>query len=194
MNDNFRDYATILGQLITISLILILGLFLIYLKIPGNGGLCDPEQIMYVILWLVFLTIDITFIINSLIYYRKRKWIKYRIIAAYSTLSIVLLAFSFRWLIIHFYYGNATYKIINDGVNEDFISINIVLYENGKFFSKTYQNCENENTGTYNINGNLLILKFNNKKHNFLGTRYLINDSHLKCLNGTTDVKLIMKE
>ena len=74
-----KNTLIIIGQFIIVSLILLLGLFLAHMKIPGNGALCDAEQIMFAGTWIIFGPLAFGIIINSWIFLAKGKWRNYRI-------------------------------------------------------------------------------------------------------------------
>jgi hypothetical protein len=187
---NLKNVLIIIGQVIVVSFALFFGLFLIYMKIPGNGALCDAEQIILVGTWAIFLPLVFGIVINSWINYVKGKWRKYRI-ATISIITILLfLSIFLRPIIMKIYYGKEQHVI----ESENPISIKIQLFENGKFFAYTYNiSCESENTGTYNLKENILILNFKKEKSNYLGTEYRIENEDVKCLNCDNTYELKIK-
>ena len=187
---NFKDIFRILGQIISVSLVLFFGSFLIEFNIPGNGGLCDPEQIFFAGFWMIFLLISIGLIINSLVYYQKNKWKNYRI--AVIILTIILLFFSVftREIVMTTYYG----KPINIIKGTEPVIVKIQLYKNGKFFAYTYDAaCEIENTGTYSLSDNILTLNFKEEKSKYLGTTYKIENNHVHCTDCEENYELTIK-
>ena len=170
----------ILGQIIAILIVFSIGGFILFTKTPGNGALCDPEEVLLVITYLLFIISVILFLINSINHHSKNDWKKYRIIMITLTLSMIMLTFSLRMLYFKIAYGNEKYLIENKNGNDVFIKIK--LYENGKFFSYTYDaSCESENIGTYNISGNNLTFNYANEKSKYLENRYTIDDKELVC-------------
>ena len=185
-----KNILIIIGQLITVSLFLFLGFFLIYMKIPGNGAICDAEQIMLFGTWIIFIPLAFGLIINSWIFYKKGKWKNYRIILIMVALILILLSISMREIIMATYYGNE--KNVIEGENPVFIKIQ--LFENGKFFAYTYDiSCESENTGTYNLTNNKLNLNYTNEKSEYLGTEYKIENNNVNCLNCEQNYELKIK-
>jgi|AntDeeMinimDraft_5_1070356.scaffolds.fasta_scaffold20651_1 hypothetical protein len=187
---NIKNVFIIIGQIITVSLVLFFGLFLTYMKIPGNGALCDAEQIMLVGTWAIFIPLVFGIIINSWIYYAKGKWKNYRITIIVITSVILFLSVFLRQLIMTTYYG----KEKNVIENENPVVIKIQLFENGKFFAYTYDiSCESENVGTYNLKENILKLNFKNEKPEYLETEYRIENNDVKCLNCENKYELKIK-
>ena len=187
---NIKNVLIIIGQVVVVSFALFFGLILIYMKIPGNGALCDAEQIILVGTWAIFLPLVFGIVINSWINYAKGKWKKYRI-ATISIITILLfLSIFLRPIIMKIYYGKEQYII--ESKNPIFIKIQ--LFENGNFFAYTYDiNCESENTGTYNLKGDMLKLNFKKEKSNYLGTEYRIKNEDVKCLNCDHEYELKIK-
>jgi len=185
-----KNTLIIIGQFITVSLILLLGFILVDMKIPGNGGLCDAEQIMLAGTWIIFIPLVFGIIINSWIYYGKGKWKKYRIAIIVITSIILFLSVFLRQIIMTTYYGKEKNVIENE--NSTFIKIQ--LFENGKFFASTYDiSCENENIGTYSLKENILKLNYKNEKSEYLETEYRIENNDVKCLNCEDKYELKIK-
>ena len=185
-----KNILIIIGQLVLVPLTLFLGIFLIYMEIPGNGALCDAEGIMLVGTWTIFLPLFLGIIINSWINYKKGKWKKYRIVIISIFITILFLSIFSRPIIMETYYG----KEKNVIESESPIFIKIQLFENGKFFAYTYDiSCESENTGTYNLTNNKLTLNYTNEKSKYLETEYKIEDSNVNCLNCKKNYELKIK-
>ncbi len=177
---NVRNVLIIIGQVIIVSFALFFGFFLLYMEIPGNGALCDAEEIMLVGTWSIFLALVLGIIMNSWNNYKKGKWKKYRIVIISIITAILFLSFFLRPIIMTIYYGKEENVI--EGENP--IYIKIQLFENGNFFAYTYDiSCETENTGTYNLIKNKLNLNYKNEKSKHLGTKYKIENSNVKCLD-----------
>ena len=69
------------------------------------------------------------------------------------------------------------------------------MFENGKFIAYTHDtSCADEYTGQYVLVQSDLLLDFGNKPSNYLGTKYVIKGSQVKCLNCTEDFKLEIKQ
>ena len=172
-----KNVLIIIGQIITVLLFLLTGSLLIHMKIPENGAICDPEQIMLFGTWIIFISLGIGLLINSWIFYLKGKWKKYRV----GIISTTLIFFFFlRQIIITIYFGKEI-KLIE---GNDLIHIEVKLYDNGKFFAYTYDiSCESENIGTYTLTDNKLYLKFKSEKPKYLGTEYQIENEVVKCLD-----------
>lgn len=184
---SIKNTLIIAGQIIITSLILLLGYLLIDMKIPGNGALCDAEQIILFGVWIIFILLTFGLIINSWIFYIKEKWKKYRILSIVISSILIILAISFRQIILTTYYGKE--KSIIEGQNP--INIKIQLFENGKFFAYTYDiSCESESIGTYKLTNNLLKLKYKNKKSDYLGTEYRIENGNVNCLDCENNYEL----
>ena len=182
-----KKAAIIFGQIFILFLILLFGIFLIDLKIPGNGGICDAEQILLFWTWVIFVLLVGGITINSFIFYAKNKWKKYRIGVILTCSILLFLSIFLRGIVNSIYFGKEKFLLES---NES-IFIKIQLFENGKFFAYTYDiSCEIENYGTYKISNNKLNLNFKNKKSEYLGTEYIINNNKVNCLNCKQNIEL----
>lgn len=183
-----KSILIIIGQVITVLLFLLLGFLLIDMKIPGNGAICDPEQIMLLRTWIFFILLGIGLFINSWIFYSK--WKKYRIGIISMVLFFFFLSIFLRQIIMLINYG----KEINLLEGNDPVYIKIKLYDNGKFFAYTYDaSCESENIGTYKLTDNKLIFKFKREKSEYLGTEYRIENNLVDCLDCENKYQLKIK-
>ncbi|WP_422092090.1 hypothetical protein [Tenacibaculum ovolyticum] len=187
---NIKNVLIIIGQIIVVSLTLFSGIFLLYLEIPGNGALCDAEQIMLVGTWTFFIPLAFGIIINSWIFHKKGKWKNYRISIILVTSILLFFSISLREIIMATYYGKEK-NVIEAEIP---VFIKIQLFENGKFFAYTYDiSCESENTGTYNLTDNKLNLNYKNEKSKYLGTEYKIENNNVNCLNCEQNSELKIK-
>ncbi len=170
----------IIGQVFVLFLISFFGWFLIEMKIPGKGAICDAEQLYLFLTWCVFIFISVGMIINSSLYYMKSKWKRYRVIVILFISSLLFCSIFLRAIIMTVYYGTEKYVI----EAEELVFIKIQLFENKKFFAYTYNAaCELENIGTYNIIEGVLTLNYKNEKSEYLGTKYRIENDKIDCLN-----------
>ncbi len=187
----FKKFLIIFGQIITISLALLFGTFLIYLKIPGNGALCDPEQIMYAGTWFVFILLVLGILINSLNNYVKGKWKSYRIVSITLIITLLISSIFTRNIVMAIYYGKE--KNVIEVENPQYVKIR--LFENGRFFAYTYDaSCETENIGTYKLSNHILKLTFENEKSKYLGTTYIIQSNNVRCLDCKDNYELMLKQ
>ena len=184
----------IISQLIALTTFLFLGGLILFTKIPGYGAICDAEQIYLVYLYLLFIIVFFLFLVNSIHYYKKNNWKKYRLFVIRLSVLILFLIFSLRSIYTLLYYGFAEYKIENRD-NDKGVITQITLYKNGKFFSYTYDcSCETENSGTYKITDKELKLYFNTEKPVYLDTIYKINGNLLTCENCAHNNMLIFNK
>ncbi|WP_420571205.1 hypothetical protein [Kordia sp.] len=168
----------------------VLSFSLIYLKIPGYGGLCDADQIVFVLVWFVFFVTSVGFMLNSWIFYNKNNWKPYRIFAISVTAALIFLCIFLRQIIMFVQFGNEKYVI----EGENFVFVKIQLFENGRFFAKTFDvACDRESVGTYELSKNTLELHFENENPDYLGTTYQIKNSEVICLNCDQDYNLKIK-
>lgn len=183
----------IIGQCIAIVSLLLLGGVLIYLQIPGQGGICDADQMLYVSIIGLFILISLLFMLNSIIFYFKGHWIKYRLLSIIFISIMILSSVFLRKIILTIAYGKEKISLTsnpNSGVH-----IKLKLYKNGKFYSYTYDiSCEEENIGTYTILDYELKLEFKDEKSEFLGTRYKIVDKEVECIDCKFDNGLVIQE
>ena len=150
----------IIGQLIILSIVSFLGGILIYMKIPGNGELCDAGQIFLVYLWGLFLLASFLLTANSIILYRKNHWKKHRLFSLFLVSILLTSSLMLRPVIKYFSFGQETMRIVNN--DDDWLFIDITLYKNGTFFSQIYDlSCEEEIVGKYTITNQILNLKYN---------------------------------
>jgi glucan phosphoethanolaminetransferase (alkaline phosphatase superfamily) len=177
-----KIFLKIIGQTIVFGIVILLGILLSWEQIPGNKNICDAGQGFYGLAWLIFIIISIALFINSWIFLKKRSWKKYRITVMIICILIVLISLSIRSVIFQVSYGKEKHKIENtENYNQ---LIEIKLYENGKFYSWTYDmSCQIENIGTYKLNENKITLEFENEnaKSEYLGTEYLIENDKVIC-------------
>ena len=194
MKNNFNKIkliSKIFGQIITILTIFTLGFFLISLKKPGNGAICDPEQLFLFATYVIFLISAIGIIINSIFHYKRNNWKIYRIITIiFSSIMIYLVMTINRERYLNKNYGKLKYEITSK--NSIPVIIDIKLYENNKFFAYTYDGaCESENIGTYKLSNKKLILNFENKKSEYLNKTYDIKENKIFCNDSNSNVSLI---
>ncbi|WP_430413183.1 hypothetical protein [Kordia sp.] len=178
-----KIFLKILGQIIALGIVIFLGILLTWEQIPGNKNICDAGQGLYGLAWLIFIIISIALFINSWIFLNKNNWKKYRITVMIICVLIVLISLTLRSVIFQVSYGKEKHKIENtENYNQ---LIEVKLYENGKFYSWTYDmGCQLENIGTYKLNGNKITLEFGNEKSEYLGTEYLIENDKVVCNKG----------
>ncbi len=176
----------IFGQIIIGVIIISLGISTISFTIPGNRNFTDADQI-YLFYRGAFLTVCIIgFLINSVIFYKKKQWPKYRKIAILLTILLVVLIFTMRNIITGTYYGKVLYTITN--TNNAYTIIKLRLFQNKKFISETYDMCYNvENTGTYVLTDNELMLEFKEDKSQYLETQYRLKGDSLKSINSENE-------
>lgn len=182
-----KNGLIITGQAISVLLFLLLGCFLIHMKIPGNGAICDSEQIILFETWIIFILLGIGLLINSWIFYLKKKWKKYRIGIILMIMIFFFVSAIPRTIIMSTIYGKETNLIEGNTP----VYIKIKLYKNGNFFAYTYDtSCESENIGTYQLIDNKLNLSFKNEKSEYLGTEYQIENEWVNCLDCENKGKL----
>ncbi len=170
----------IISQVFVLFLASFLGWLLIEMKIPGKGAICDAGQLYLFLTWCVFIFISVGIIINSRTYYIKGKWKKYRVVVGLFISVLLFFSIFLRAIIMTVYYGREKYVI----EAKELVFIKIQLFENKKFFAYTYNAaCEVENIGTYNIIEGVLTLNYKNEKSEYLGTKYLIENDKIDCLN-----------
>jgi hypothetical protein len=173
----------VLGQSILLLIVLLVGSLLIWERIPGNGSICDPGQHFYFVAWVIFIGLSSALIINSWFFLKRNHWKQYRIAALTIVTLLLMIAFSIRPMVFSLTYGNEKYVLENQ--EESFEQIKLKLYENEKFFSWTYDmGCQIENTGTYTFEKGRIVLSFDNKKSDYIGTEYLIADKRFVCVKG----------
>ena len=175
-----KNMLIISGQMVIHIIFLVLVIPLIYMEIPGYGAICDSNQVILFVYWIILIPFSFGIIINSLHYLKRGKWTTYRILSILIVSCFILFAIRLRPLIFQKYYGkeeNALYGV-------DPVFIKIQLFENGTFFARTSDlNCESENTGQYTYSHNILVLDYANEKSAYLGTTYEINNNRACCLN-----------
>ncbi|MCB4800281.1 hypothetical protein [Neotamlana laminarinivorans] len=177
----------IVGQAIALGTVCFLGFSLSWEQIPGNKNICDAGQWLYGMAWFIFTTSCLALFINSLIFLKKRNWIKYRIIVIIICSLLILTSLNIRSILFQTSYGKIKLEIQNAENNYELIQIK--LYENGKFYSTIYDmSCKLEYIGTYQLNENILILKFKNEKSEYLGTEYYIKNKKLICTKNCEDI------
>jgi len=169
----------IIGQTITTFIVFALAALFISLRIPQNDGMCDADNLVLALLYQIFTFSSIGLLINSIYFFKKNNWKRYRtvIIVLILITFLVMLVFQ-RNLYIKVTYGNEKYLI--GAKNNDSISANIKLYDNHKFISEIYsKSCLIETIGGYEITKEKLILHFNNKQCKYLGKYYQIKHNVL---------------
>ena len=187
-----KKILKIFGQVITGILILVLGISWISFTIPGQRNFCDADQIYMYYFGLLFIFITIGFLINSIVFLRKKQWTKYRIIAISLTLLIGLLILSTRGIMTKTIYGRTMYTITNQ--DNAYTLIKIRLFKNHKFISVTYNlSCNIENIGAYKLTDNELTLTFEGEKSEYLETRYGLKNDTLKSLDNENEILIMNK-
>ncbi|WP_298419978.1 hypothetical protein [uncultured Kordia sp.] len=172
----------IIGQVIMLSIVLVFGIILIWEQLPGNRNICDAGSIYYVIAWFIFIITTIALLLNSWVFFNKQNWTKYRLIIITICISLIFTSFSIRWLIFQVSYNQEKYSF--ESTENSFQFIEIKLYENGKFYAQTYDmSCQMEHIGTYTIQENEITILFKNQKSKYIGTKYLMKNTTLVCLN-----------
>lgn len=183
----------IFGQIIVGIVIISLGSSLVNFIIPGNRDFCDADQIYMFYFGVTFLIVSLGFLINSIIFYKKKQWIRYRICAITLTLLLGLLIISTRSVMTKLLYGKVSHIITNE--NGEFPYIKVRLYRNKKFISETYDvSCNIETKGTYELADNELILHFKGEKSSYLETKYKIINDTLTCIDCENEIRLILNK
>jgi hypothetical protein len=174
----------IIGQLVIWGLILLTGGLLFFMAIPGNGGFCDAEQGLLVFSWGVFLLASLLLILNSVYFFNKKDWTKYRLVSIVLIISLLVLSFGLRPLIFALFYGQESTLIEN--TEDNGLYVDLKLFENGKFYSEIYDlSCEEEIPGEYIIKEDLLELEYEKdsyylgKKFRIVGNEFISLDSNL---------------
>ena len=78
MNKKLTNIIRIVGQLISISIFVLVGGLLVHFRIPGNNTFTDNDAGPLALVYGIFLIIGIGLLLNSLIFKQKNHWKKYR--------------------------------------------------------------------------------------------------------------------
>ncbi len=183
----------IFGQFITVILLLCFAIPWIIQTIPGHQSFADNARMFRFIFMVIFIVIAIGFLINSIIYYRKKQWTTYRVVAIIFILLLGLSIVSTRSVVTKILYGKVLYTITNE--DDAYTVVTIRLFENKRFISETHAvGGYSENYGTYDITDKELNFKFKRLDFNHLETRYRLSNDILYCNNGKSEIKLILNK
>jgi hypothetical protein len=192
--DQFLKVLRIIGQVLTLSSIVLFAYPLIELKLPGKRIFTDQDQIGMAIFGALFFITTFGLLLNSTIMFSKKHWKNYRLIAVIISVIFISLVLLPRENIVKLILGKPNHSFNRVDKNEKYATatMKIRLFENGKFLSETYDaHLNNENIGNYTFENGNLNLDFHNEKSEYMGTEFkMINDT-LNCLNCKEKVKLI---
>lgn len=102
---NVKNVFIIIGQTISVSLFLIIGLSFINNQIPGHRAICDAENIFIFKALILFVLLGIALFINSWYHIKKNKWKKYRIVLITIIPFIFCLSLFLRRMIVPIFFG-----------------------------------------------------------------------------------------
>jgi hypothetical protein len=202
MNKKLTNIIRIVGQLISISIFVLVGGLLVHFRIPGNNTFTDNDAGPLALVYGIFLIIGIGLLLNSLIFKQKNHWKKYRTGIIVLVIGFGLLVFIPRDVIKWTFFGGKKMEFTSIK-NSDFIWVKLELYKNNDFLCSTSHGGEmtEETLGEYKLKNNVLELYLKNgisehtknrsqTLYENIGTKYRILNDTLICMNCEKEIKL----
>jgi hypothetical protein len=202
MNKKLTNIIRIVGQLISISIFVLVGGLLVHFRIPGNNTFTDNDAGPLALVYGIFLIIGIGILLNSLIFKQKNHWKKYRTGIIVLVIGFGLLVFIPRDVIKWTFFGGKKMEFTSIK-NSDFIWVKLELYKNNDFLCSTSHGGEmtEETLGEYKLKNNVLELYLKNgisehtknrsqTLYENIGTKYRILNDTLICMNCEKEIKL----
>ncbi|MBC8753696.1 hypothetical protein H2O64_03385 [Kordia sp. YSTF-M3] len=188
---NIKKISIAFVQIILTVLLLLSGFLLIYTRIPGNGAVCDADQMIYFLVIVVFTISSIGLLLSTSALFSNSKWKKYKFFTITLICLLTFLIFSTR-KIMFMTKGEKEMMLVSD----DFYTLEIQLYKSGDFFSYSFDgiSCEAESLGTYEVSDGVLKLIFKTKKPLLLGSLYTIDKEEVHCIDCPVSQKLKLVE
>ncbi|MFS4482269.1 hypothetical protein ACKGJY_04585 [Hyunsoonleella sp. 2307UL5-6] len=202
MNKKLINIIRIVGQLISISIFVLVGGLLVHFRIPGNNTFTDNDAGPLALVYGIFLIIGIGLLLNSLIFKQKNHWKKYRTGIIVLVIGFGLLVFIPRDVVKWTFFGGKKLEFTSIK-NPDFIWVKLELYKNNDFLCSTSHGGEmtEETFGEYKLKNNVLELHLKNgisehTKNRYktlyenIGTKYRILNDTLICMDCEKEIKL----
>jgi len=180
-----------LVQVTFVGVLLFTGFILLQVKWPGYQTYTDNDAGLFYYISVVFMCALILLFLNSVLFYFLKHWRIYRLYIACFTVLLLILVILPREYFVKALLSNeqTTYK--SEFNNESLYYINIRLFEAGKFLAETSDfEYTVENIGDYLIEHDTLTLKFKNLKSNYIGSKFLIINNELHCIDCSEEIDL----
>jgi len=186
----FIDRARAVGQLgVHLLLLLFAGVYVDFLW-PGHMDYTDQDMVLVYETALIVGGIWVLFLVNTIIFWRRKHWTKYRKRTGVYLVILPFVVGSLRPVVFGLVFG-AEDRVFVQVEEEEFVLAELRLYENGRFYAQAYGTWMVENTGRYEWAEKELVLEYDDTPSPHMDRSYTLEGERLMPKDSTRQVLVV---
>jgi len=169
-------------RILTLALVVLFLLFasgvLVEWRLPGNNDWTDQDMVIAYGFGLFSAVLWLGFVVYNAFFLFRGHWPRFRRCALIASVVLPLGNYIIRPIVVQLSYGTKVAEYIE--LQDSFPHLNLTLYSNDKFISKTYDAAYHvENIGHAEWDGDVLRLEFVDEPSRYMDYKYELVDGLL---------------